>query len=94
MLLVTQGKGRVNQLGYNKKTQEYVYFHKGQEIWREKGDSKLLDYFNELRASGEFSDDEILDTFPIYVKYSKSCHEFELQEWKSFRFPTLKEVVK
>jgi len=36
MLLVTQGRGRINQLGYDKKTHEYVYIHKGEEIWREK----------------------------------------------------------
>jgi len=42
MLLVTQGKGKINQLGFDKKTSEYVYFHKGREIWREKGDNGLL----------------------------------------------------
>lgn len=83
MLLVTQGKGRINQLGYNKKTQEYVYFHKGQEIWREKGDTSLLDYFNYIRSIGEFCDGETMQempTFFIYEKYSASCFEFEKRE--------------
>ena len=78
MLLVTQGKGRINQLGYNKKTQEYVYFHKGVEIWREKGDTTLLNYFNDLRINyGCLEEKEIekLSTAHIWEKYSKSCQE-------------------
>jgi hypothetical protein len=80
MLLVTQGRGRVNQLGYNKKTGEYVYLHKGQEIWREKGDTGLLDYFNEVRANYGCTDDSVLAQYPIYTKYSNSCQEFERKE--------------
>ena len=36
MYLVTEGKRKENQLGYAPKTQEYVCFHHGKEIWREK----------------------------------------------------------
>lgn len=84
MYLVTQSKrGKINQLGYDKKTGEYVYFHRGVEQWREKGDTTLLDYFNYLRATGEFIDDEAMleiPTYHIYKKYSDSCFEFERKE--------------
>ncbi len=77
MLLVTEGKRKENQLGYNKKTQEYVYYHHGKEIWREKGDTSLLDYFNEVRADIRmFEDDDIKDN-PIWKRYSESCLRFE-----------------
>lgn len=80
MLLVTEGKRKVNQLGYNKKTQEYVYFHKGVEVWREKGDESLLNYFNEVRADIRmFKDEDIKDNL-IWKKYSDSCFEFERKE--------------
>ena len=46
MYLVTEGKRKENQLGYVPKTHEYVYLHHGKEVWREKGDKELLDYFN------------------------------------------------
>ena len=53
MYLVTEGKRKENQLGYAPKTQKYVYFHNGKEIWREKGDKELLDYFNEEEQAFE-----------------------------------------
>ena len=77
MLLVTQGKGRINQLGYNKRTHEYVYFHKGVEIWREKGNEELLDYFNEIRASFSSIDGEIVSKYLIWKKYEESCESYE-----------------
>ena len=80
MYLVTEGKRRENQLGYAPKTQEYVYFHLGKEIWREKGDSGLFDYFNEVRANYGCSDDEELEKYPIWKKYSDSCFKFEKDE--------------
>lgn len=80
MLLVTEGKRKVNQLGYDKKTQEYVYIHKGKEIWREKGDINLLTYFNEVRGGRLFEDEEI-ENNPIWQKYCNSCSEFEMKEW-------------
>ena len=80
MWLVTQGKGRINQLGYDKKTGEYVYIHKGVEIWREKGDRDLLDYFNNLRAENKLCDEEKIRQFPIYVRYENSCDEFYRKE--------------
>ena len=74
MLLVTKGKSRINQLGYDKKTCEYVYIHKGVEVWREKGDNSLLNYFNEVRAGIRTPDYfELVNTFEIYKKYSNSC---------------------
>ncbi len=76
MYLVTQGKYRENQLGYDKKTGEYVYFHKGVEIWREKGDTTLLDYFNEVRAGIRFCEDHELKENKVWVRYSKSCQDF------------------
>ena len=80
MLLVTEGKRKENQLGYNKKTQEYVYFHHGKEVWREKGDATLLDYFNQVRANvRKFQEDDIKDD-PIWKKYDTSCTEFERKE--------------
>jgi hypothetical protein len=79
MLLVTEGKRKVNQLGYNKKTQEYVYFHKGVEVWREKGDESLLNYFNEVRANFNFNEEVIKDN-PVWQKYCQSCDEFEKKE--------------
>lgn len=83
MYLVTQGKRRENQLGYAPKTKEYVYFHQGKEIWREKGDDTLLKVFNEIRCGTRMCDvTEIEEQFPIYKKYSDDCHKFELEEWK------------
>lgn len=83
MLLVTKGKGRINQLGYDLKKGEYVYFHNGKEIWREKGDTSLLDYFNEVRACIHCCDDddiEKLTTANIWKKYDDSCFAFEKEE--------------
>lgn len=80
MLLVTQGKRKENQLGYDKKTQEYVYFHKGKEIWREKGDINLLTYFNEVRAGIKDFDDAAIENNPIWQKYCDSCNKFEMKE--------------
>ena len=85
MYLVTQGRGRVNQLGYDSKKKEYVYLHKGQEIWREKGDESLLNYFNYIRSNYAcFEEEEIekLSTHSIWEKYDESCHQFELEEYR------------
>lgn len=84
MRLVTEGKKKENQLGYNKKTKEYVYFHKGKEIWRIKGDDTLLNYFDEVRAKGTYTEFEYLKQFPVYLKYSDSCEEFFRQEHKEW----------
>ena len=84
MYLVTQSKyGRVNQLGYSPKTGEYVYFHRGVEQWREKGDESLLNYFNYLRSSYEVMDEEAMmemSTFPIWERYCKSCSELDRKD--------------
>lgn len=77
MLLVTQGRGRINQLGYNKKTSEYVYFHCGKEVWREKGDDSLLNYFNSLRASNSCIDEKEVAKYPVWKKYEESCDYYE-----------------
>lgn len=92
MYLVTQGKRRENQLGYDPKTGEYVCFHHGIEVWREKGDRTLLNYFNYLRSTGSFCDGEAMmeiPTYHIYEKYSETCLEFENKEFKQ---PTMKIV--
>ena len=85
LYLVTQSKrGRVNQLAYDTKTGEYVCIHKGKEQWREKGDTTLLDYFNYLRATGEFCDGEAMQemsTYHIYERYSQTCLDFQHKEW-------------
>lgn len=80
MLLVTEGKRKENQLGYAPKTKEYVYYHYGKEIWREKGDTALLDYFNEVRAGIRMFEDEDIKDNQIWKKYSESCFEFERKE--------------
>ncbi len=80
MYLVTEGKRKENQLGYDKKTQEYVYFHHGKEVWREKGDEALLNYFNEVRAGIRVFEDKDIETNPIWKRYSESCFEFERKE--------------
>ncbi|MCQ2589546.1 MAG: hypothetical protein MJ179_03895 [Treponema sp.] len=77
MLLVTEGRGRINQLGFDKKTSEYVFIHRGKEIWREKGDNSLLDYFNNLRATYSCIDEEAVNKFPIWNKYVKDCDKYE-----------------
>lgn len=83
MYLVTQSKhGRINQLGYAPKTKEYVYFHKGKEIWREKGDDSLLNYFNGVRAGINFEDTDIMEmpTYDIWNRYLDSCMDFEREK--------------
>ena len=82
MYLVTQGRGRVNQLGYLSRTHEYVYIHKGKEIWREKGDDSLFNYFNAVRGGMSFDEEAIneMPTLPIWERYAKSCHDFEVAE--------------
>lgn len=77
MLLVTQGKRHINQLGYDKKTGEYVYLHEGKEIWREKGDDALLNYFNSIRATYSCIDEEVVNRYPVWIKYVESCEKFE-----------------
>lgn len=76
MVLVTEGKWKINQLGFETKTSEYVYFHRGQEIWREKGDKGLLNYFNYLRATYSCVDEEKIKRFPIWIKYEESCNKY------------------
>lgn len=77
MLLVTEGRGRINQLGFDKKTSEYVFIHMGKEIWREKGDNSLLDYINNLRATYSCIDEEVVNKFPIWNKYVKDCDKWD-----------------
>ena len=83
MYLVTEGKRKENQLGYAPKTKEYVYIHKGVEIWRMKGDESLLNYFSEVRSGIhmlEESDIEKLSTYPIWKRYDDDCNQFDLKE--------------
>ena len=83
MYLVTEGKRKENQLGYAPKTKEYVYIHKGVEIWRMKGDESLLNYFSEVRSGIhmlEDSDIEKLSTYPIWKRYDDDCSAFDLKE--------------
>lgn len=77
MYLVTEGSTRENQLGYAPKTKEYVYLHHGKEVWREKGDKSLLDYFTDLRCSHKSLNEEDIAKLPtaaIWNKYCKSCN--------------------
>ena len=76
MYLVTEGKRKENQLGYAPKTQEYVYFHEGKEIWREKGEKSLFDYFNEVRAAIRSFEEKDIEANPIWIKYCQSCNEY------------------
>ena len=76
MYLVTQGKGRINQLGYDSKKSEYVYIHMGKEIWREKGNKDLLIYFNQKRINNECIDDDV-NKFEIYKKYVDYCDLYQ-----------------
>lgn len=79
MLLVTESRGRINQLGFDKKTSEYVFIHRGKEVWREKGDMALLDYFNNVRATFSCIDEEVISKFQIWNKYIKDCEKYERQ---------------
>ena len=92
MYLVTQGKRRENQLGYDPKTGEYVCFHHGIEVWREKGDITLLNYFNAIRAGINYLDEDSIEKLPtasIWKKYGDTCLEFQNKEFKQ---PTMKIV--
>ena len=83
MYLVTQGKGRINQLGYAPKTKEYVMLHNGKEVWREKGDKSLLYYFNNMRlAYGCINEEDIakLPTKHVWEKYCEWCYNITLHE--------------
>lgn len=76
MYLVTKSKWGGNVLAYDTKTSEYVYLRDRKEIWREKGESHLFDYFNYLRATGECIDGEALEECPefhIFERYSEDC---------------------
>ena len=76
MYLVTKGKTRENVLGYDNKTKEYVYLKNGKEVWREKGDMSLLDYFTDLRANYETINEtkmKKLPTYNVWEKYCDSC---------------------
>lgn len=74
MYLVTQGKYKQNQLGYNKKTSEYVYLHKGKEQWRIKGTPDLLNYFNEVRAGMRVFDDSDIKDNVVWQRYEQDCN--------------------
>lgn len=76
MLLVTEGKLKINQLGYNQKTSEYVFFHKGKEIWRMKGNRELLNYFSHIRATYQSIDEETIKDNEVWIRYCNSCDEF------------------
>ena len=88
MLLVTKSKyGRTNQLGYDKRNGEYVYFHNGVEQWRIKGDSSLFNYFDLVRNGYKPLDDdkmkdELKTTFAIWEKYFNDCTIWEQREHK------------
>ena len=76
MYLVTEGKYKVNQLGYAARTKEYVYYHKGKEMWRMVGDRALFDYFNEVRAYNNFDENKIKDN-PVWQRYSNDCMKLD-----------------
>lgn len=78
MYIVAKSKSYYgNILAYTPKTSEYVYYHKGQEVWREKGTTECLDFFTEHRDDlYKFDYFELLERFPVYKRYSESCEEF------------------
>ena len=86
-----------NLLAFNIKTSEYVYFHFGEEVWREKADRKLFDVANEMRINNNLDLDE-LGKFEIYKKYSKSTEEISKKEMEklfekyNLKGKTLKQV--
>lgn len=82
MHLVTRSSYANNALMYDAKSGEYIYFHEGKEIWREQGDSALYDYFTNLRRTRKLIDEKVVDSFPIYKKYSDSCQKFNLELMK------------
>ena len=45
MYLVAQGKGRINQLGYDSKKSEYVYIHCGKRNLERKRKQRLIKLF-------------------------------------------------
>ena len=78
MLLVTKSKTPYgNVLALDNKKHEYVYLHKGKEIWREPSlDGSLANYFIKCRSNDtapDFADMEELKEYPIYTKYCNSC---------------------
>ena len=73
MYLVTKGKTRENILGYDNKTKEYVYLKNGKEVWREKGDMSLLDYFTDLRTNYETINESKMKKLPTYKVWKKYC---------------------
>lgn len=79
MYLVTEGKYRINQLGYSIKNKEYVYYHKGKEIWRMIGDRDLFDYFNKVRAGYNF-DESLIENNPVWIRYSQDCNKLAKED--------------
>ena len=77
MYLVTEGSGKVNQLGYSPKKKIYTYIHQGKVEWEVEGNRFLLDYFNEIRSNYSSIDEEKIKDNPIWIKYCQSCEEHE-----------------
>lgn len=73
MYLVTEGKYKTNQLGYDSKTHEYVYLRNGREQWRMTGDTDLLHYFNEVRANTRICQYYELMKYPVFARYTNDC---------------------
>lgn len=72
--LVTQSKYGENQLGYNPKTSEYIYYHCGKIQWKMNGDNSLLEYFvNHSPISEEEIAEQAKSTLNVWERYSKDC---------------------
>lgn len=82
MYLVTEGKRKENQLGYAKKTSEYVYLHKGKEQWRMVDTPDLLNYFNEVRAGMRVFDDKDIKNNVVWQRYEQDCDKFNKEYLK------------
>ena len=93
MYLVTESKRKENQLGYAPKTKEYVYLHHGKEVWREKGDESLLNYFHELRCTYKCLDEEEIAKLPtaaIWKKYTEACESYSKELFKKLGITAIK----
>ena len=78
-----------NKLMFNKKTQEYIYFHYDVEIWRMKGDEELYIQISHaqtlMNTSGHMNEGDNLirkieNESEIMQKYKASCEKFCIKE--------------
>lgn len=77
MVIVTKSKWCQNSLCYDKKTKEYVYMHRNEEIWRTPSvNGDLLAYFIKCKSNDRCIDDHEINELvesKIFKKYTDSC---------------------